>query len=128
MENPQEWYQRTTEYFENKIRANPTYYSYYSAEQIHIRALGETYNNWILKLRRRDGSLRWVSDKKMGADTDELITILKIDKEELFDVLDKIDAYPSMDNPSFVDLDRLTKVLLFAMVERKGYTPLELIS
>lgn len=127
MENPREWYQRTVEYFESKIRANPLFADY-SPENVHIRALGETYNNWILNLRRWDGSLGGGSDDKMGAETNELIMSLGIDKEELFNVLDKIDAYRSISNPYFADLDRLTRDLLFAMVERKGYMPIELIS
>lgn len=127
MEAPRIWYERTVNYFKERIRKDPLFANY-SGEQVHTRALGATYNNWVLRFKRRDGIARDGINDKQIKDTEELINSLGIDQNALFDVLDKLYAHTSMSNPAMKELDRLTRDLLFAMVERKGYAPHQLVA
>ena len=127
MTNPQEWFEQTIRYFEERTIQHHLFHDY-TDEQVRIRALGETYNNWIVRFKRRDGTFYSGVGEKVIQDVEGLVNILEVNREELYQTLDKIDALRSMSNPAFEDFDRLTRKILFAMVEQKGYEPQELVS
>ena len=127
MTNPQEWFEQNVRYFEERARENPLFKSY-TDEQVRIRALGEIYNNWALRFKRRDGRVITLSPEQQAEDTEGLVDRLGVNREELYMTLDRLDALRSMSNPAFEDFDRLTRRVLFAMVEQKGYEPEELVA
>ena len=129
MENPRLWFDKTNADYEAKIRQDPQY-AHYTNEQVRIRALGETYNNWILRFRRRGMVDADILPPFLSGiqDTDEYIRILGVDQGRLFDVLHRIDQFRSMSNPALLELDELTRELFFALCEQKGYAPQELVT
>ena len=123
MEDPRLWFEESIVSYERKIRENPLFTDY-TDEQVRNRAIGSTYHNWYLRLRRRGVTeYFW---QQLVDDSSELVPALGVDQEKLFDVLEKIDKDPSLSNPAFSELDEVARELFFALVERKGYTPREL--
>ena len=55
MKNPQEWFEQTVRYYEEKTRENSKF-KHYTDKEFQIKALGDTYNNWVMRFKRRDGS------------------------------------------------------------------------
>lgn len=124
---PEEDFEERRKHYLQQINEGP-HSADYSEEQKRIRSLGETYNNFFMRIPLPSGKQRFGINPEDVLKTDQVMTEMRVDREEVYRVLERQRAYASFDNPSFIDFDRIMRPVLLQLVRKHGYSMTDLVA
>lgn len=124
---PEEMFTKSMNFYLHQYEDNPNYADY-SDEQKRIRAIGETYNNFVLRIPLLSGEKRFAVNQELVQRVDQMMDEMGINKEEFYEVFDRLQSHMSFNNPVFVDFDRIMRPVALELMRRYKYTPTDLFA